>query len=107
MKWFTLILSTLILSLSAIPCADGQDGHSHELSIIDLVDHDHDTSGNEEDECSPFCVCDCCSTTVVLQLKFLLVGSQLTEMFKPAQNFYSELYSILYQFKILHPPRLS
>ena len=65
MKLFVYILSLYILVLSAIPCIDQPEDHSLQKSVISsntAESHHHDT-----DHCSPFCTCNCCSSSKIQQ----------------------------------------
>ncbi len=101
MKWFAILLSVVILSLNAIPCADNESGHTHELS----ENHDHDSS-EHEDHCSPFCTCDCCSTNVVFQLDITFFSRELAVVFQPQVVVYLDLYTTLFSNKIDQPPKI-
>jgi hypothetical protein len=57
------ILFTLYLSaLSVFPCSDGVACADDESAIAVSDEHD----AQEEDHCSPFCICACCSAHVQL-----------------------------------------
>lgn len=66
--------------------------------------HSHQSSEREE-HCSPFCVCDCCSSNIAVQLEFYLFRTQITEIFPATQKPYSDLYSPIFQNRLLQPPR--
>ena len=104
MKWLAIILSAIILSLNAIPCSDNED--MHEQTSVEHKTHNHDTE-EHSDHCSPFCVCDCCSTQMVVQLDFNFYRNQITEIFPITEKPYSDLYSNLFHQQILQPPRLA
>ena len=60
MKIVNYIFSIYLIVLSCLPCADMEmDSTSHfSKEISSNTDkHSHD---NENDACSPFCVCNCC-----------------------------------------------
>jgi hypothetical protein len=64
MKILAFILSLYILILTAIPCIDKVQDHAKQTIEIaqNPADHQH---GQESDQCSPFCSCVCCATSVI------------------------------------------
>lgn len=82
MKLIAIILSTYILGLITIPCADDHvaiNSNSFELQE-QTSSHDSDV-----DCCSPFCFCNCCQssslTTTFNTFQFNLVGFKLIASF--------------------------
>jgi len=66
-KSVALILAVYIGILSFVPCYDGFhdcDDHQNTEMTHDHDDTSHDHQSN--DGCTPFCVCSCCGTVVVL-----------------------------------------
>lgn len=63
MKWITVILSLYIFALSVYPCGDAcaSDIETYYEHMTDTHEHSHSNEDGEEDDCSPFCSCDCCS----------------------------------------------
>ena len=63
MRLLAIILSLYTISLSALPCDDNLVIDNHQKSSIsqDLDSHSH----NLLDLCSPFCVCNCCSSNTI------------------------------------------
>tara|TARA_B100000809_G_C14924649_1_gene454650 strand:- start:145 stop:411 length:267 start_codon:yes stop_codon:yes gene_type:complete len=86
-----------------VPCSDNKLNSVHEINACGH--DDNHSSPDHEDHCSPFCVCDCCSTNVMVQLDFDCFRNQNTEVFSAFQKPYSDLYSAIFQNKILQPPR--
>ncbi len=103
MKWLIYILSTIILSLNAVPCSDIKVNSLHE--IVASGHDDNHSLPDHKDHCSPFCICDCCGTNVMVQLEFDFFRDNKTEIFSAFQKPYSDLYSPIFQNKILQPPR--
>lgn len=64
MKNIIIILSLFILGLGLSPCAD--------MTIDDMLfpaeQHDHfmDNDEQSEDECTPFCSCQCCGIFITI-----------------------------------------
>ena len=65
MKLFSFILSLYIVFLTTIPCVDDP---AADHSFCHETSQSPGTSGhNSADQCSPFCVCNCCGTPVIEQ----------------------------------------
>ena len=65
MKFFVHILSLYILVLTAIPCIDKPEDHSLQKSVISSKTAE--SYHHEIDHCSPFCTCNCCSSSKIQQ----------------------------------------
>ncbi|HEU4788616.1 MAG TPA: DUF6660 family protein [Flavobacterium sp.] len=75
MKWTSTILSIIFLLLSCLPCADKDMNSSSQILVVkSSSEHNQDN-----DACSPFCICNCCSSHVfafdntVSSLDFVIV----------------------------------
>lgn len=67
MKTFSLIITFYLLLLSCLPCADGQEfGKSESTKISAAADNKRHQNNN--DICTPFCNCACCSLAVFQQI---------------------------------------
>ncbi|MDP4189500.1 MAG: hypothetical protein Q8907_06505 [Bacteroidota bacterium] len=102
MKVIAYILSIYVLVLIAIPCADKPDDnllHKPEITQGSPSGHHQDM-----DHCSPFCVCSCCASPVVLQFyafpaNLIYVQVDFPEL---VPDFHSATLNSVWQ-----PPRLS
>jgi len=100
MKIIIYILSLTILGLSIYPCSDGL--HCEEEQ--EMASHNH--SEDEEDDCSPFCVCACCGS-------FYVDGKTETSLPTPrhipvtSKFHYATHYSFSYRSAIWQPPAFS
>ncbi|MGB5982599.1 MAG: DUF6660 family protein [Nonlabens sp.] len=56
MKWMVAILSMYLLGLNLIPCGDDAIEHDSVENTCNQEPQEHD-----DDLCSPFCCCSCCS----------------------------------------------
>lgn len=66
MRLFCCILSVYIIALTAIPCIDRTDNdHFPQTEIGGNKDNGH--QHQDSDQCSPFCTCNCCATSVIYQ----------------------------------------
>lgn len=77
MKIVSIILLILISTFVAFPCTDSHDNefdnHS-EYSVVGCANAHSDVVPHQE-TCTPFCMCNCCSTQLVeeaIQIDFIL-----------------------------------
>ena len=63
-----IILATLMLYLSGMPCDDVEVVNNDGAITYTQTqqDHGHDGGSSGSDDCSPFCVCHCCHTHIVI-----------------------------------------
>ena len=66
MKIFAAILSLYILALSIKPCIDIHKENM--LQKIGISENSASNAHNETDDCSPFCSCACCNSSVLHQV---------------------------------------
>ena len=107
MRFFALILSIYVFTLSVVSCADSMESHS-ELSklevSVDIEKHNH--SENCNDFCSPFCTCACCGTVVTLTDETVLKKTSVGP--EPKYSFhYSFDYSFNHKIGVWRPPNLA
>ncbi|WMN06147.1 hypothetical protein QYS48_31770 [Marivirga arenosa] len=105
-KVLCYILSFYLIALCGIPCSDAKSINNDQeiTSYRDLVNENQSHEHNqEEDACSPLCVCHCC------HLHFF----PITEIPFSHPDLLSGSYSLYYQdfrtieiFDFLKPPRL-
>lgn len=103
MKFVTVILSLIILLLSAKPCSDGQnieDQHQDEIS----VNHNHQE--DSDDSCPVTCICNCCGMTITYEpiktfdLKLNIeISTELISTYQP-------IYGFNFLSNIWHPPQV-
>lgn len=103
MKFVTIILSLIILLLSANPCSDGQnieDQHQDEIS----VNHNHQE--DSDDSCPVTCICNCCGMTITYEpiktfdLKLNIeISTELISTYQP-------IYGFNFLSNIWHPPQV-
>jgi len=101
MKIFAIILSMAIFSMALVPCADGLVGQGHEIASVG-DGHEH----HEEDDCTPFCSCDCCSVSVTVPQIPVLPVVEVEPNFS-FSFLYSFHYSFDYEQGIWRPPNFS
>lgn len=91
--------------LSIIPCSDANNTLNHEETKTEFAQsHDHDSDAS--DQCSPFCVCLCCHSSVTIAKAFVntIAGPvfQLTKAPVYRSQFHSNYYVDIWQ-----PPKIS
>jgi hypothetical protein len=65
MKIAMFVFAFYLLALSLLPCSDVHDaGNVAQTQAVLLQPHEHET--DQKDLCSPFCACNCCSTTIAV-----------------------------------------
>ena len=104
MKIASIIFATYIAALSVVPCTDGYACSDEETAITASINDSH--SEEEEDACSPFCVCTCCATHIQLTYTYDIAFSNLiqnTELI----TFYVEHTLANKASSIWQPPRIS
>jgi hypothetical protein len=103
-KWTSTILSIVFLLLSCLPCADKEGyGSSQNVVVESSSEHNQDI-----DACSPFCICNCCSSqvfafdTTVCGLDFVII-KKIVENKIPVYKtiFISNFYGSIWQ-----PPQI-
>ena len=62
MKLLNIILSIYLTVLSCLPCSDLEISHSAISVDEHKIDKDQNSHDEDDDLCSPFCVCNCCGT---------------------------------------------
>lgn len=103
MRFTALIFSLYIFALALFPCADNAD-HSHKDESHIAISHTHsDADGHHTDMCSPFCLCQCCHTSVV-ELEVPFVPEALATL-EPLKSNYNRNFQSGFPTGILHPPR--
>ena len=103
MKFVTIILSLIILLLSAKPCSDGQnieDQHQDEIG----VNHNHQE--DSDDSCPVTCICNCCGMSITYEpiktfnLKLNIeISTELISTYQP-------IYRFNFLSNILQPPQV-
>ena len=111
MKLFASILAIMVFSLAVLPCSDeasGEKEHHHsELDhSVNLEHPPHNHSDGTPDDCPPFCVCECCGTTVELVDKVVLDDID-TPFYTTYSFYYSSSYSYNFSRGIWVPPSIS
>jgi len=64
-KVIRLLFTIYIISLTVHPCADQGDELEKGDQVAYVSDHPH-SDGEQEDVCTPFCICSCCAAHIRL-----------------------------------------
>jgi hypothetical protein len=71
MKLLAVILALLIVILTVIPCHDVPQFQGS-LNMSEIAHHPDMNGGHPDtDQCSPFCVCQCCQSNVLVMMPFI------------------------------------
>jgi hypothetical protein len=99
MRFLAPFLALIVLSLSLIPCSDKM-GVSDTANVETHSDH----SGSHIEDCTPFCTCSCCSTSVVFSPEAIVIAKVPLQL---SQNsfFYQEGESF-FSHSIWQPPKI-
>lgn len=110
MRIASFILALFVCGLAVMPCTDTISSN-HDYSETEIVSHLDDSAhdhnhGDEEDDCPPFCACQCCGIHV------LGPNNSLAELIESKVNdtyviHYSFNYSYDFLGGIWHPPSVS
>ena len=108
MIMFSRIFILYFMAMILMPCADI---HAATSSIAEQIaissDHEDCPHENENDFCSPFCICSCCGQTSLISQernpihKAIMVDSKDTEIYGTETNWASE-----YLDRLFHPPKI-
>jgi len=103
MKIIALLLSIYLTALSVVPCTDSMTScTSHSGIELSIDEHDHDHS-DHQDGCTPFCVCACCGSLVILPT-IQKMGDPKAKISTDLLFDYSFAYSFEYSEGVWHPP---
>lgn len=105
MKLLTFLLSIYLVALSCLPCADMEaDSTTSKETASNHEDHSH----NENDLCSPFCVCNCCgaqfasfTTTIYFDIP------TITTAIETKESIYKPIFTSNYYGSIWQPPQIA
>ncbi len=105
MKLICLLISVYILYLVSLPCIDGPSCiNDSQVNQTQPHDQSHD-SDQHVDGCSPFCICACCSISVVLTAFHF----ESTPFFSPVHIDFilKEGKSVKYFHRVWEPPKVA
>ncbi len=100
MRFFAIILSILLFYLTIMPCSDALT--CEEEKRVELSQN-HDHSKDKNDFCTPLCICQCCSTSMVYPDLELNQNEKLNTIFS-YHALFTFNYSHKYHKRVWHPP---
>ncbi len=106
------IFNIYILALSFVPCGDSGAGivkiakHFFGVEYKDISDHNQHSDGCGDDVCSPFCICECCSTTLDIPTKSLIIVKYLLPIPTKVLTSFSNFISSSFHHSIWQPPKI-
>ena len=102
LKILAVILSLYVACLSFAPCHDQEheDSHNH-FSVQSSHEHPED---NEDDGCSPFCVCSCFQIHIEVAQDYMINSPVFHVSSLKSYNFYNDVLSKPYYNTLFHPP---
>lgn len=101
------ILAVLMIYLSVMPCDDLNEVDSCAIDTNFHTQNDQDPDGHSEsDDCSPFCVCQCCHTPVIMSSYFVRTSIAVYST-ADKMDYYQSVYPNGINDAIWHPPKLA
>ncbi|MET2995102.1 DUF6660 family protein [Flavobacterium columnare] len=108
MRLLYIILSVYFLILSGLPCLDMiEDERSMAQSITtNLQDKNH--SHTDDDLCSPFCVCNCCGTQILVYQSIISYDFETFSIIntKNKESLYKSVFYTNFYNSIWQPPKI-
>lgn len=105
MKYFIVLFVIYLTGMMVLPCSDAfNECNTAKIQLRSSYDHSHNTDSN--DNCSPFCNCNCCHTMV--DASFLLQPSTLESPFIISKKYplIHEGFVSNYYGNIWQPPKV-
>ncbi|WNM20417.1 DUF6660 family protein [Flavobacterium capsici] len=107
MKLLTVILSIYIFTLSAVPCVDVEIGSAAHSTVIHSSENKANSHDKENDLCSPFCICNCCSGITLSYVPTITYNFQNPfEVIKTPNSFYTSALHSNFFGSIWQPPQI-
>ena len=102
MKIIALLLSTMILSMAMHPCGDDMNSDPQEVTV-DVFNSSGDELPGQDDDCTPFCFCQCCRTTITVPVAIKAVSFH-SNIAGREDMLYTFFYDFNHPDMIWHPP---
>lgn len=107
MKLLSAILAILMIYLSVMPCDDINETKNSGVESSFLTQcNQHNDGHAESDDCSPFCICQCCHTPVIMNT-FFVRTSVVSFTIQDKLGYYESLNANSFINTVWHPPQLS
>ena len=104
MKFVTIILSLIILLLSAKPCSDGQNIEDQQHQ--DEISTNHNHQEDSDDSCPVTCFCNCCGMTITYEPIKTFDLKLNIEISTDLISTYQPIYGFNFLSNIWHPPQV-
>jgi predicted aldo/keto reductase-like oxidoreductase len=89
-----------------MPCGDDMVvSYNNEHSISHVEDSSHNHDSESDDGCTPFCICQCCGTSIDLPLYSLIYSKKKAKNSQHYPNYISN-YSFDFKGGVWHPPSI-
>lgn len=108
MKYFWLLFSFLLFTLSVYPCSDSEECKTKSITEIS-ESTSHTTHHHETEQCPPFCSCACCGINVFQSQNQIYSFKKDLVLYnqKDKISFYSFIYNKKIADTIWQPPKIS
>ncbi|RKS02979.1 DUF6660 family protein [Flavobacterium sp. 102] len=108
MKLLTVILSIYIFTLSAIPCVDVEIGSAGHSTVILSSENENRSHNKDNDLCSPFCICNCCSGVTLSYVPTIVYDFPVQfEQIQSTDSIYTSAFHSNFYGSIWQPPKIS
>jgi len=105
MRIIAFILALSVFYLSVLTCSDGMIGEPIAVEECTGAVDSHEHSHDGDDDCTPFCVCDCCGAFITVPKAFRFDVKEIQKNHLPCNsNFYSMNYKYNFNQGVWHPP---
>ena len=102
-----------MLALSLVPCGDGGGGiveiakHFFEIEHSEFSDHTQHSNDCGDDNCSPFCICSCCSSGMDYPVKQFFQIKRPALIGDTTPSFIPNSIPFSFNSSIWQPPKFS
>ena len=103
MKFVTIILSLIILLLSAKPCSDGQNIEDQQ-EYNTGVEHNHQQ--DTDDSCPVTCICQCCGISITYEPLATFILIDYNNISTELASTYMAIYRFDFLSNIWQPPQV-
>lgn len=107
------IFTIYIFALSLVPCGDGGGGiveivqHVLEITNEHPTNHEQHSRDCEDDACSAFCICSCCSIALDMPTELPKLTTHLTAISTKISAIFSDFIPTSFHHSVWQPPRFS
>lgn len=108
MRFFVFIFGLYILCLAMLPCTDADTCKDEKTSFSSKTAHQsHDHGEDDEDTCTPFCICACCGSTGFVLEAPVFSMKCLPTLTMPFLSSWCPEFIPSYFYSFWQPPKLS